>query len=57
MAGTLPLPPFLGLHVVLSTPAWGWDEQAARARIRPNLYTSHWPFSSPPCRLPGWEGL
>lgn len=28
MVGTLPLPPFLGLHVVLSTPAWGWDEQS-----------------------------
>lgn len=57
VAGTLPLPPFLGLHVVLSTPARGWDEQAAQARIRPALYTSYWPFSSLLCQLPGWEGL
>lgn len=28
MVGTLPLPLFLGLHAVLSTPAWGWDEQS-----------------------------
>lgn len=28
MAGTLLLPLFLGLHAVLSTPAWVWDEQA-----------------------------
>lgn len=47
MAGTLLLPLFFGLHVVLSTPAWGWDEQATCARIRPALYTSHWPFFFP----------
>lgn len=45
VAGTLPLLPFLGLHAVLSTPAWCWDEQAALAWIRPVLYTGHWLFS------------
>lgn len=54
--GPCPLPPFLSLHAVLSTPAWGWNEQAVQARIRPALYTSHWP-PSPPCQLLGWEGL
>lgn len=36
--------PSLGLHAALSTPAWGWDEQAAQTAIHPALHTSRWPL-------------
>lgn len=49
--GTLPVPPFLSLHAVLSTP-----DQAPQARVRPALCTSCQPSSSL-LLAPGLEGV